>query len=61
MNDNNISKVIKKYSMRIKESYKVGEIGICDFQMEAKTKKKRDIGVLIEFEKRYKTFDNYML
>jgi len=57
MNDN-ISKVIKKYSMRIKESYKIGEIGIGDFQMEGK---KRDIGIHMEFEKRYKTFDNYML
>jgi len=51
MNDN-ISKVIKEYSMRIKESNKTGEIGICDSQIEGKTKKKSDVGILVEYEKR---------
>lgn len=58
--NNRILKIFEKSHHEIKERFKVKEIGVFGSQIKGKAKKRSDIDILIEFEKGYKTFDNYM-
>ncbi len=51
---------LRKSFPKIRERFKVKEIGIFGSQIKGKAKKGSDIDILVEFEKGYKTFDNYM-
>jgi predicted nucleotidyltransferase len=55
-----ITNKIKKHLPEIKRGFKVKEIGIFGSRIKGKAKRKSDIDILVEFEKGYKTFDNYM-
>ncbi len=57
---NKIMEKLKKHLPEIKTRFKVKEIGIFGSRIKGKAKKKSDIDILVEFEKGYKTFDNYM-
>ena len=50
----------RKHLPKIKEKFKVKEIGIFGSQIKGKDKKESDIDILVEFQEGYKTFDNYM-
>lgn len=55
-----ITNNLKKHLPEIKSKFKVKEIGIFGSQIKGRVKKKSDIDILVEFEKGFKTFDNYM-
>jgi predicted nucleotidyltransferase len=57
---NKITDILKKHLPEIETRFKVKEIGIFGSRIKGKAKKKSDIDILVEFEKGYKTFDNYM-
>ena len=45
---------------RIREKFKVKEIGLFGSFARGNPKKRSDIDILVEFEPDYETFDNYM-
>lgn len=55
-----ITDILKAHLPEIKRRFKVKEIGIFGSRIRGKAKKTSDVDVLVEFEKDYKTFDNYM-
>lgn len=57
---NKMTDKLKNHLPEIKTRFKIKEIGIFGSRIKGKAKKKSDIDILIEFEKGYKTFDNYM-
>ncbi|HIE36291.1 MAG TPA: nucleotidyltransferase [Candidatus Omnitrophica bacterium] len=57
---NEITEKLKKYFSEIKVRFKVKKIGVFGSQIKGRTKKRSDIDILVEFEKGFKTFDNYM-
>ena len=57
---NKITDKLKKHLLEIRTRFKVKEIGIFGSRIKGKAKKRSDIDILVEFEKGYKTFDNYM-
>lgn len=58
--NNEITRKLKEYLPEIKKRFKVKEIGIFGSRIKGKGRKKSDIDILVEFEKGFKTFDNYM-
>ncbi len=57
---NRIKASIKKSRKDIHRNFKVKEIGIFGSYVKATNKLTSDVDILIEFEKGYATFDNYM-
>ena len=57
---NDIARKLRKHAREIKEKFFVKEIGIFGSQIKARAKKRSDIDILVEFEARGETFDNYM-
>lgn len=57
---NEITKKLEKHNTKIKEKFKIKEIGLFGSRIKGKAKKGSDIDILVEFEQGYKTFDNYM-
>lgn len=55
-----VKNILARYKGKLKEKFKVKELGIFGSYVKNKQKKKSDIDILIEFEEGYKTFDNYM-
>lgn len=55
-----IKKVLKEHKLVIKKRFGVKEIGVFGSYVHGKPKKKSDLDILVEFERGYKTFDNYM-
>lgn len=55
-----IIKKLKEHVPELKSRFKVQEIGVFGSQIKGKAKKRSDIDILVEFEKEWKTFDNYM-
>ncbi len=51
---------LKAHLPEIKGRFKVKMIGVFGSRIKGKAKKTSDVDVLVEFEKGYKTFDNYM-
>lgn len=66
MNDNKIKtkaeliKTLKKHNEDIRNKFKVKNIGLFGSYIREEQKQTSDIDVLVEFEKGYKTFNNYM-
>lgn len=55
-----ILNILKINEKRIRSDFRVKEIAIFGSIVKGKQKKKSDIDILIDFEKGYKIFDNYM-
>lgn len=55
-----IIKKLKEHVPELKSRFKVQEMGVFCPQIKGKAKKRSDTDILIEFEKDWKTFDNYM-
>jgi predicted nucleotidyltransferase len=58
--ENKITQKLKSHYREIKDRFKVKEIGMFGSHVKGRARKRSDIDVLVEFEKGYKTFDNYM-
>jgi predicted nucleotidyltransferase len=59
-NANEIISILKLHSRDLKERFRVKEIGVFGSCVRGEQKRGSDIDILVEFEKGYKTFDNYM-
>lgn len=57
---NEIKKIIQLHKQEIEKKFNIKEIGIFGSVVKGKAKSKSDIDILVEFNKGYKTFDNYM-
>jgi len=55
-----IQKKLKDNSAKIKEKFRVKEIGIFGSCIKGNKKRIKDVDILVEFEKDGETFDNYM-
>ncbi|WP_018154462.1 nucleotidyltransferase family protein [Methanothermococcus thermolithotrophicus] len=57
---NEIKKILLEHKKELKEKYKVKTIGIFGSYARGEQKETSDIDILVEFEKGYINFDNYM-
>lgn len=57
---NRITEKLKNHLVEITTRFKVKEIGVFGSRIKGEAKKGSDIDVLVEFQKKDKTFDNYM-
>ena len=55
-----IKDILKKYNRELRQKFGVKEFGIFGSYVRASQIQSSDIDILVEFEKGYKTFDNYM-
>jgi len=55
-----IVKMLRLHDTDVRERFKIKEIGVFGSYARGEQREDSDIDVLVEFEKGYKTFDNYM-
>lgn len=55
-----IVKMLRLHDTDVRERFKITEIGVFGSYVRGEQREDSDIDVLVEFEKGYKTFDNYM-
>lgn len=59
-NANEVISTLKLHSRELKERFRAKEIGVFGSYGRGEQKRGSDIDLIVEFEKGYKTFDNYM-
>lgn len=59
-NVDEIINILKLHNRDLKERFGVKEIAVFGSFVRGEQKKGSDVDILVEFEKDYKTFDNYM-
>jgi predicted nucleotidyltransferase len=59
-NVDEIISVLRRHSQNLQKRFRVKEIGVFGSYVRGEKKRGSDIDILVEFEKGYKTFDNYM-
>ena len=52
--------MLRLHDTDVRERFKITEIGVFGSYVRGEQREDSDIDVLVEFEKGYKTFDNYM-
>jgi predicted nucleotidyltransferase len=55
-----IVKMLRLHDTDVREKFKITEIGVFGSYVRGEQREDSDIDILVEFEKGYKTFDNYM-
>ena len=55
-----IVKMLRLHDTDVRERFKITEIGVFGSYARGEQREDSDIDLLVEFEKGYKTFDNYM-
>ena len=55
-----IVKMLRLHDTDVREKFKITEIGVFGSYARGEQREDSDIDILVEFEKGYKTFDNYM-
>lgn len=55
-----IVKMLRLHDADVRERFKITEIGVFGSYVRGEQREDSDIDLLVEFEKGYKTFDNYM-
>lgn len=55
-----IKRILTKRKKELQERFKIKEIGIFGSFVRNEQKKRSDVDILVEFDKGYKTFANYM-
>ncbi len=55
-----IVKMLRLHDSDVRERFKITEIGVFGSYVRGEQRGDSDIDLLVEFEKGYKTFDNYM-
>lgn len=52
--------MLRLHDTDVREKFKITEIGVFGSYVRGEQREDSDIDILVEFEKGYKTFDNYM-
>jgi len=55
-----IVEMLRLHDADVRERFKITEIGVFGSYVRGEQREDSDIDLLVEFEKGYKTFDNYM-
>lgn len=55
-----IVKMLRLHDTDVREKFKITEIGVFGSYVRGEQRDDSDIDILVEFERGYKTFDNYM-